>query len=85
MKFLKQGLSSKETRSFIDNQRIYSFFKISDIIIFQAEDVGYIVLFLSNDVTAHTTRKVMYHQVRFARDTCLPVSLLKSSEVFRLM
>ena len=45
----------------------------------------YIVLFLNNDVTADTKRKVMYHQVRFAQDTCLPVFLLKSNEVFRLM
>ena len=30
MDLLKQGLSSKETWSLIDNQRIYSFFKISD-------------------------------------------------------
>ena len=36
------------------------------IIIFQAEDVTYIVLFRNNDVTAYTQRKVMYHQVRIA-------------------
>ena len=31
MDLLKQGFSSEETRSLIDNQRIYSFFKISNI------------------------------------------------------
>ena len=36
------------------------------IIIFRAEDATYIVLFVNNDVTAYTKRKVMYHQVRFA-------------------
>ena len=46
-------------------------------------DVTYIVLFLNNDMTAYTKRKVMYHQVRFGQGTCL--SLLKSDEVFRLM
>ena len=53
------------------------------IIIFQAEDVTYIVLFLNNDVTAYTKRKVTHHQVLFAEGTYL--SLPKSSEVFRLM
>ena len=53
------------------------------IIIFRAEDATYIVLFVNNDVTAYTKRKVMYHQVRFAQGTCLSVP--KSSEVFRLM
>ena len=44
-----------------------------------------IVLFLNNDVTADTKRKVMYHLVRFAQDICLPVSLSKSNEVFCMM
>ena len=53
------------------------------IIIFQAENATYIVLFVNNDVTAYIKRRVMYHQVRFTQGTCL--SLPKSSEVFRLM
>ena len=53
------------------------------IIIFQAKDANYIVLFLNSNVTAYTKKKVMHHEVRFARSTCL--SLPKSSQVFRLM
>ena len=66
MDLLKQGLLSKETLLLIDDQRTYSFFKTADKIIFQAEDVTYILIFLNNDVTAYTKRKVMHHQVRFA-------------------
>ena len=46
--------------------------------------VGDVNRFLTNDnITAEIKKKVMYHQVRFAGDTCL--SLPKSSDIFRLM
>ena len=84
MNLLKQGLLCKEAQSLVSHQR-----RVRDLYFLQnfegpfsrAEDVNRFMC--NNDVTDETKSKVMYHQVRFARNTSL--SLSKCSEVFRLM
>ena len=84
LSLMKQGLSSKEAQLLVSDQR-----KVKDLQFLQEfggpfSNVDDVDRFLANDnITAEIKKKVMYHQVRFARDTCL--SLPKSSDIFRLM
>ena len=81
---MKQGLSSKEAQLLVSDQR-----KVRDLQFLQEfggpfSHVDDVDRFFANDsITTEIKKKVMYHQVRFARDTCL--SLSKSSDIFRLM
>ena len=81
---MKQGLSSKEAQLLVSDQ-----LKVRDLQFLQEfggpfsrmDDVD---RFVANDnIMAEIKKKVLYHQVRFALDTCLLFP--KSSDIFRLM
>ena len=84
LSLMKQGLSSKEAQLLVcDQQKVIDLQFLQEFVgpFSHVDDVD---RFLVNDnIMAEIKKKVMYYQVRFARDTCL--SLPKSSDIFRLM